>query len=941
MKKRVFSFLMMVMAMIAGSTAMYAQQMPQLTPLPEMPGLRTGKLPNGLTYYVLRNTKPEGRANFYIAQKVGSALETQEQLGLAHFLEHMAFNGTKTYPGKAMLNYLQGKGIRFGADINAYTAFDETVYNIDNVPTNDKNLVDSVLLVLRDWSCNLLLEDDEIEAERGVIQEEWRSRNDGLDRMWKAALPVIYKEYQYQQSPIGKMEVVMNFKPEVLRDYYHTWYRPDQQGIVVVGDFDAEEMEKKIIDLFSPIPMPEGVPERTYAEVSDNVEPIYFGFEDPELQYDVILTWFKSDRLPFEYRNTMEMFVQNDLLQLVLAGLINNRLDEYSHDPACKYESAYVNFGQFINAKTKDAFTVQVMPKDNSVEAYKDAMAVIARACKTGFTDSELERVDSEILSALEKQYNERDKTTTKVLGKEIIRHFIENVPAPGPEMEYQIASQVLPNIPVQAVNEVAKMLLTPENQVIVQMQPLNPEKPLPTKETMVAALNDAINAEYEAYVDEVITEPLLKNEPVAGKITKEEKGEFESTVFTLSNGVKVIVKPTDFSNDQILFKAWKEGGAMTYATSQAPNIGMLNDAYESCKIGNFDVKTLRKYLSGKQVGVTASMGLQTFAVNGSSTVKDLPTMMELIYGSMTELSGDEQQYQLAKEAKIRNQEILKNNPEFIFNKEMTETIWGNNPLTNTLTVEDIKAANYQEMLEMLQTSMSNAADYTMVFVGNIDIENFRPLLEKYIASLPSTGKKSERKVISPVSIPTGNQVNKFDLAMQVPAVNVMGAFDGSNLKYNVENVAQVQLLGSVLDNIYTLTLREEEGGTYSPHAAGTYFQVCDQWMLYYIFTTNNEMSERLIERANKEAKELIAEGASAEMFNQVREAAINQLQIAKKNNGYWLSNISEYERGFDMVTGSEEFLKNLTVEQFNEFVKKNIGTENTLLMVMNGVQAE
>ncbi|MDE6218265.1 MAG: insulinase family protein, partial [Muribaculaceae bacterium] len=346
------------LAMLLLAVFSLSAQQPQ--PLPLSQGVKSGVLPNGLHYYIMHNAEPKQRANFYIAQKVGSTLETQDQLGLAHFLEHMAFNGTTHYPGKSMLNYLQTKGIRFGADINAYTDFDETVYNINNVPTNDIQLMDSVLLVLHDWSGSILLEESEIDAERGVIREEWRSRNNAQIRMYTDLLPKIYQEYQYQQMPIGSMDVVMNFKPEVLRAYYKKWYRPDQQGIVIVGDFDAAEMEKKVIDLFSTIPMPENAAERTYPVVSSNDKPIFATFKDPELQYSLIMVHFKSDKTPFEVRNTDQGYLFDHVLPTMISKMINNRLAEYAQKPECPYMQAGVYFSNFMIAKTKDAFTIQI-----------------------------------------------------------------------------------------------------------------------------------------------------------------------------------------------------------------------------------------------------------------------------------------------------------------------------------------------------------------------------------------------------------------------------------------------------------------------------------------------------------------------------------------------------------------------------------------------------
>lgn len=501
-----------LMALMLICVVAFAQQ---LTPLALKPGVKTGVLPNGLTYYILHNEQPKERANFYIAQKVGSTLETQEQLGLAHFLEHMAFNGITHYPGKDMLNYLQSKGIRFGADINAYTSFDETVYNINNVITTDKPLMDSVLLVIRDWCDGILLEEAEIDAERGVINEEWRQRNDAQTRMFTAVLPQIFSEYQYQQMPIGKMDVVMNFKPETLRAYYKKWYRPDQQGIVIVGDFDADAMEAQVKELFSTVKMPENAAPREYVTISDNEKPIYAHFDDPELPSTNIFTFFKSDKMPREMRNTVQGYMGENLMQTVLVKMIQDRLDEFSTSPECPYAAAQVMMGEFLVAATKDAFTVVVVPKDDPITAYKSAMGIVARACKTGFTPTELERANADLLNNYEKAYNEREKTYNDTYGRELIQHFIDNNAAPGIEVELELAKQLLPMLPVDVYNQVAQQLLTPQNQVIMVSQPAVPNGKLLQEAEMVEALQATLNDKYEAYVDEVITEPLIEKLPL------------------------------------------------------------------------------------------------------------------------------------------------------------------------------------------------------------------------------------------------------------------------------------------------------------------------------------------------------------------------------------------------------------------------------------------
>ena len=916
-------------------------QMPQFTPLALKPEVKTGVLPNGLTYYILHNEQPKDRANFYIAQKVGSTLETQDQLGLAHFLEHMAFNGTTHYPGKNMLNYLQSKGIRFGADINAYTGFDETVYNIDNVITTDKPLMDSVLLVIRDWCDGILLEESEIDAERGVINEEWRSRNDVGTRMYTSILPRIFSEYQYQQMPIGKMEVVMNFKPEVLRNYYKTWYRPDQQGIVIVGDFDADEMERKVKELFSTVKMPSNVPAREYVAISDNQNPIFVDFQDPELDRTIIQTYFKQDKMPWEMRNTVEGYMMDALLKNILIEMLQNRLSEYSLDPACPYAGASVSMGNFLVAATKDAFAITVVPKDEVLPAYTAAMGVVARACKTGFTQSELERATAELLNGFEKLFNEKDKTYNSSYGRELIRHFIDNEPTPGIETELQLARQILPMVPVEQYNMIAAQLLTAEGQVIVVNQPLK-DNITPMKEAeMVNALEGAINAEYEAYVDEVITEPLIANLPKPGSIKSTTRNDkMGTTEFVLSNGVKVILKSTDFKADEIRMTAFRKGGKQAYAKDQASNVLMMADAVELSKLGNFDVNTMKKYLAGKTVSLGYSVNNYTDVLEGSSSAKDFGTLAEIIYAYFTELNPDETTYRSQIDKIIPIFEAQSQLPDMIFSRKMTGTLYGNNPLMNRVGVEDLKNADYNTMLAMAKKTMENAADYTFIFVGNVDEATLRPVLEQYIATLPSKGKASEFKAVTSLDPVQGIVTEKYDQPMQSPLTQVYSVYTGRNLKWDIKNDIMVDLMGDILDMVYIETIREDEGGTYGAQVGAMFNFSNGIWQLSYFYQTGEDKLERLEARAKKELEDLLNNGAKADHFNKVREAAIKQYEINSKTNGYWAGAIMNTERGFNSYDGYIETLQSLTLDEFNKFLKGLYDGKNHVEVIMVGKEA-
>ncbi|MDE6071740.1 MAG: insulinase family protein [Muribaculaceae bacterium] len=934
MKKRLLGAAMLLL----GATGAFAQQ-PQMQELPLNPAVKHGTLPNGLQYFILHNEEPKERANFYIAQKVGSTLENSDQLGLAHFLEHMAFNGTTNYPGKSMLNYLQNKGLRFGYDINAYTGFDETVYRINNVPTTDAALVDSVLLVIHDWSSEILLEDSEIEAERGVIEEEWRSTSsDANSRFGEYVLPKVYSEYNYQQAPIGKMEVVRNFKPETLRAYYKKWYRPDLQGIIVVGDINADEMEKKVIDLFSKVPMPENAAERVYPSVSDNKEPIYVYYEDPEMQYPNVSVSFKSDPLPVEMRNSIPGFAQK-VFEAVIPMLINNRLNEYAQKPECKYAFARTSMGHFMVSKTKDAFDIEVFGKADLKEAFNDAMAIVARACKTGFTDSELERVRDQIIAMYEKKYNERDKTNSHAIAQGIIRHFIDNTPEAGAEMEYELVKQLLPSIPVQAINQMVSQILTPDNQVVIVSQPKKDGYTVIAKEEILPILENSIAAEYEAYVDEVITDPLLLKAPKAGKIKSTTPGAFDTTEIMLSNGVKVIVKSTDFKADEISMVAFKNGGLRSYPESQAANILMISDAYDCSKLGAFNPTTLRKYLAGKNLALSYSVTTTANMFNGSTTVKDLPTFMELLYASFTEVSPDFESYQATKE---QNLTFLKNkdkDPDSIFEEHLYAAEYNNNPMFQSITTKVVEAADYQQMVNIFKESTANAADYTFVFVGNIDLNTFKPLLEQYVASLPA--KKANNKVndLTPIKVASGQITDIYDQPMHTPKSNVAAIFSGDNVPYSIENSVKVTTIGQILMQIYLDTLREEMGGTYTPQAYSYLDPNTGQWMVFYNYQTNADLLDKMEERANLEFQKLLSEGASEKHFNQVKEAAAKQYDIAIRLNGYWLNNLVSYQRGFDNITNHKAAIEGLTLEGLNSFMKNLYNGKNHIQVIMKGVE--
>lgn len=904
--------------------------------LPLNPNVLHGTLPNGLNYYILHNEEPKNRANFYIAQKVGSSLETPEQLGLAHFLEHMAFNGTAHYPGKDMLNYLESKGIRFGSDINAYTNFDETVYNINNVPTTDQALMDSVLLVLYDWSGSILLEEDEIDAERGVIEGEYTMRNDASTRMLTAILPQLYEEYQYEQMPIGKMEIVKNFPPQALRDYYKKWYRPDLQGIIIVGDFDASEMEAKVIALFSQITMPENAAERVYPAISDYKKPVYVTFEDPELQMPRIDTYFKFERTPIDQRNTMMAYLTDNVAAAMVSRMINNRLTEYSQKPECPYSYAGINIGTFLVSKQKGAVSVVVIPKDSYESAYESAMGIIARACKTGFMGTEVQRVRDELLANAEAMYNEKDKTNSESLGRDLIQHFIDNEPSTGIEIEYQLLQQILPAIPEQMFNEYAGELLDVNNVAIVVTQPSTLQLNIPAENAMLTSLSNIINADYEPYVDEVITEPLIAKLPKAGKITKQSENiELGTKEFTLSNGVRVVVKPTDFSNDEILLEMFKPGGKAAYSSADAANVFGIDLVLEVSNIGPFNPTRLGKYLAGKKVQLNYQTGNHNNYFKGYSTVKDVKDLFELLYASFTNVTPDQDTYN-ATIAQLRS--ILANqesNPEYLFQQKRYKELYPNSANLYPLSLSTLDQMDYAKMMKLYKESLANAAEFTMVITGNVDINTIKPLLEQYVATLPAKKGAITKPAQLTSTVPVDGKKNiVFDIPAQNPSVYVFDCIHQAGMDYSVKNDILVDLTGDVLYMIFLETLREEMGGTYSPAAQANLSPYTSNWTINWYVVTTEEFQNAIVERANAEFNKLMKEGTDMTHFSKVREAAIKSYENEIRTNNYWLEALLLKERGFDPFKGRMEILQSLTLDDFNKFVTTLYNGQNQIEIV-------
>ena len=922
---RIKHLLVAALLFITGSAAVVAQEM-QLPPIPVDTAVRIGKLPNGLTYYIRHNGYPEHRVNFYIAQRVGSIQEEENQRGLAHFLEHMAFNGSENYPGDKLLEYMRSIGVEFGRDLNAYTSIAETVYNIDNVPSGNLAALDSCLLVLKDWSNGLTLDDEEIDKERGVIENEWRLRSSADQRMFERNLEKMYPGSKYgRRMPIGTMEVVKNFKPEVLRAYYHKWYRPDNQAIIVVGDIDVNRTEQKIKEMFSGIKLDPNATPVVPEPVPDNNEAIIIVDKDKEQQINIVQLIFKHDDVPDSLKGNLAYMLQTYAVSLS-TQMLNARLAEVAQNADCPFVQAGVSDGDYLFAKTKDAFMAYCVPKPGQTDAAVSAvMREVMRATKFGFTPTEYARAKSEYMSQLESVYTNRDKRNNSVYCNLYTRNFLDNEPIPSIDDEYMIMQQLSPAIPVEAINETMKQLVsvTDTNLVVLSFNTEKEGAVYPTEEGIKKAIDAVHGEQLTAWVDNVKQEPLIAQLPAKGKIVSEkENTTLGYKELALSNGARVLLKKTDYKDNEVLLNASSKGGSSLLGEEDIINAKAFDAVIGSSGLGNFDVTELQKALAGKQANVNLQLANFHEIVSGSSTPKDIETLFQLTYLYFTDIKKDEKSYaqlMTTLETILKNQEL---SPDAAFSDSLMVTLYSRNPRNTNIKVEDLKKINYDRILQIAKERTANAGDFTFEIVGNFDEAAIRPLIEQYIASLPGNGQKEQWKKISTYN--RGEAVNKFTRKMETPKANAYMYWYNLDVPYSLENAVAVGAAGEVLEMIYLKKIREDAGAAYSAGAAGScqYGGDTPFTALIGICPMDPAKSDLALKIMDEEAKKLCTT-VDADMLNKVKEAMLKKADDAARTNGYWLSVIDTFdEYGIDTHTTYKDLVKALTPEKVAKVVK-------------------
>lgn len=911
-----------------------AQQMP---PVPVDKEVRIGKLDNGLTYYIRHNEYPKNQVDFYIAQKVGSILEEDDQRGLAHFLEHMCFNGTKNFPGNSMVKWLESVGVKFGYNLNAYTSIDETVYRISSVPTERIGVQDSCLMILSDWADGLLLNGKDIDEERAVIHEEWRSQLPPNMRILEKLLPELYPDSRYgHRLPIGTMEVVDHFPHQALRDYYEKWYRPDLQGIVVVGDIDVDRIEGKIKELFSKIEKPVNPAERVYYPVADNEKPIVAFGSDKEQDKYVAQIMFKYDALPDSLKGTMADITTAYLLDMAQM-MLQIRLNELGQKADAPFAAASAFYGEFIMAKTKQAFQFAMLPKGNSFdEGLKAVYREALRAKRGGFTATEYARCRTEYLSQLEKAYNNRNQQENKTLAESYVRNFIDKKPIPGIETEYQMMSMIVNQIPVEAVNQVFSQIVSDKNLVVLGMMPAREGEACPKDEDILALLSQVEAENIAPYVDNVKDEPLVSELPAAGKVVKENMlSDFGAKEWILSNGAKVILKKTDFKADEINMMAVAKGGTSVYGNDKAADLMFMPAVLEQHGLGSFTNSELTKLMAGKQVSLKVSLDDYVRRLSGNTTPKDLKTYMEMIYMTFTGLTVTPDEFtamQNLYKGVIQNQ---KQSPNFVFQKKVQEFLY-TSPNKQVFGVSDIEKANREDILSIIREQLANAAEFTFVFSGNFDEAELKALVEQYIATLPSVkGKKQELKHNPAVEIKSGNEEKEFSLKMEVPQGSAAVIISGK-MPYSFKNRLMASMSAQIISARLLSEVREKEGAVYSIYTQGSQDRLSEVSVVYQtIFQVKPEKKDRALEIIRNEFEKLAKE-TPVEELDKVKEFMVKQITSDEQTNSYWCSMMAGNELlPSEVCVKAEQVIQSITPKEISSYVNEVMKQNNYRVLVM------
>lgn len=940
---------MFIVAAIA-TTSVMAQLNPR-EPIPADKDVRIGKLENGMTYYIRHNEKPKGQASFYILHNVGAIQENDTQQGLAHFLEHMAFNGTKNLPGKMLLEYMEKIGVKFGQNLNAATGFDNTTYEIKDIPTSREGIIDTALLVLHDWAQCITLDPKEIDEERGVIMEELRTTDKAGRRASIKGLQTLGKGTRYEhRNLIGYLDYLESFPHQALVDFYHQWYRPDYQAVIIVGDIDVDQIESKIKALMSTIPAaPATASQKENIVVADNEKPIVDIFSDPEIQQTQATIYMKHLATPAEIKGT----VYGTMLDAVFTYIVtmtDNRLSEIQMKPNAPFVSAGMYSGPVGVIASMEPTLFQVQTSDGQLSKGLESVYTEAeRIRRHGFTAGEFERAQNDMMSYAQRNYTNRNDRTNGSFIDKYLEHYKTNKAIPDATTEWKIDSTLLKMISLNDVNTIAKQLITPVNQVITINYPTKEGVVNPTEADVldiIARVNAAGDDVIAPYADNTVKEPLiaadvkLKGSPVK---TTAQNATMGTTEWTLKNGTKIIIKPTTFKADEVRLQVSAKGGAALLQDAKEANIAInfLSAIRSMSGVSKFSANDLQKQLSGNTATVNSWVNQYQHGLSGNSSPKDLETLMQLVYLNFTAPRFAEEDFAALTTQYAAFLSNMTSNPDYVLQKAVTQTLYGNSPRREVISMEMLQDMKFDRLAAINATLYPDANEFTFTFVGNVNPEVLKPLVEKYIGSIPT----SKTKLVSTddgVRTVSGVVTNDFSTAMQQPKVGIFHAFTG-DLAFSVKNNMTLSLLDEALQTRYLKSIREERGGSYSIGVNGNIsYEPEQRYQLLIQFDTNEAQSAELMEIVMQEIQQIADNGPKGEDVEKTREFMLKDHKNALEQNGSWVSMLNNYyDKHADYVTDYEKILKSITYTDIQKLAQQILKDNNLVKVIMRPIAAK
>ncbi len=933
MKK--IKFLLLGILMIFFQQNLLAQQDIDLnSPIPNDPDVYYGKLDNGITYYVKHNPEPKNRASLMLVVNAGSVLENDDQQGLAHFCEHMAFNGTKHFPKHRLIQFLESIGMKFGADLNAYTSFDETVYTIE-VPLDTFANLDTGLMILYDWAHNVSYETEEIEKERGVIHEEWRLGRGAQDRLMRKTFPVMLYGSKYaKRIPIGKPEIFDKCPPDKLRNFYKDWYRPDLEAVIVVGDFDAKKVTNDVKKLFSQIPKRTKERPRIYPPIPGHKDIKVKVATDKETPYSMIEILYK---LPMDKTVTLKDY-KEDLAKSLFNEMINQRLQEKTVKPDCPYSMAFSFYSHLLGKR--DAYMSYVIAKNEKIsDALKVALEENERVKRYGFTKTELDRAKKSILKQVEKQYKERNKTKDNYFVAQYHQNFgITKEPFPSIEYAYNITQKMLPDIKLEDVNKFANQWIIDSNMVVIVTAPEKEGVKVPKEEEILKLIDEVKKEKLEPYKDKAVNKPLISEKITPGKIVKKAKDKKVGTqTFILSNGIKVIIKPTDFKDDEIRMTAFSNGGYSLYPLEDNVSARVADEVILESGVGDFDKVQLTKYMSDKNAHVTPYIGLNFEGMDGSSSVDDFETMLQLTYLYFTHPRYDKEAYQ-AYMAKTKDYLKNKSNdPQSVWGDSIASALQSRCKYTQPLNLELLNKVDYKKVHKIYRERFEDPASFTFIFTGNVDIKKVKPLIEKYLGGLPADKKDEHFKNVGAV-LPVG-KVEKViaKKGTENKSMDYM-VYTGKLDEYNLENDILLKAVSEILTNRLLDSIREEKALTYSISANSSIRLFPEKQYGIYIFYS---CAPDTVDYITKEIEKIVnsikdVKNISDADFKKTIEKLLKENEIKMRDNKFWLRKLETYEKlnsSPDVILKYDDIVKSLTKEKIAEAAKKYLNNNSYVLI--------